>query len=91
MSTSPSVGHENGSFGRSQNAGQIPGATGAVIRAEREPRLRSRPLWDDRRAEVYAFCLSGWEWSMMARRKRASVVFPSALNFPWNELWGEAT
>lgn len=71
MSTSPSVGQENGSFGRSQKAGQIPGATGAVMRAEREPRVRERGVWEDRRAEVYALDLSDRELLIMARRKSA--------------------
>lgn len=86
------MGQTNGSCGRSQKAGQIPGATGAVIRAEREPRGRARGTWEDRRADVYAFDLSRCELSMIARRTSASVVVPSGVVCcPWKELAGEST
>ena len=52
MSTSPSVGQEKGSAGRSQNAGQMPVALGEVITAVRQPEGRSSFWWDTRRAEV---------------------------------------
>ena len=40
MSTSPSVGQEKGSDGRSQKAGQIPVALGEVMTAVRQPEGR---------------------------------------------------
>jgi hypothetical protein len=90
ISTSPSVGHEKGSCGRSQKAGQIPGATGAVMRAVRIPLFRESGAWEERRAEVYALDLSGCELSMMARMMSASVALPSVLD-AWNEFFCDAT
>jgi hypothetical protein len=55
----------NGWEGSSQNAGQIPGAHGAVRVAEREPRWRSSFCWLMRRALVYLFSGVG---STMPRR-----------------------
>jgi hypothetical protein len=59
MSISPSLGQVNGCDGRSQNAGQIPVAQGAVRVADSEPRWQSSFWWDIRRALVYLFSFEG--------------------------------
>lgn len=70
MSISPSVGHAKGSYGRSQNAGQMPAALGRVRVATRLPRGRASRWRDTSRAEVYFRAGSGWEGLEMARRTR---------------------
>lgn len=52
ISTSPSVGHTKGSWGRSQNAGQMPDAQGAWTVTDKKPFGRDSVWCDVRRALV---------------------------------------
>ena len=83
MSTSPSVGHTNGSAGSSQKAGQMPVAMGAVMWAVRQPRGRARVACEVSRAEVYCSLGEGRVESIIARTIREELE--------WKEFEGEET